>query len=194
MNPTTTPELEFELSAEQYEMMGFPGLQQGESLTLTLDAGVLLPDPAAEAWFAVQKEPLPALFKRVAPATYVFAGQIQAAEIVKNDGEESAALSVDCGGVPVRVTCAPQADGRLPYGTWETRYLTGYGRIQGIVEDDYTITVGKTVDVIVWSFQRLVLTPGDPLIGEWRESETLAPAPYRYDRVIIKARPHRQLF
>ncbi|MCL4859912.1 MAG: hypothetical protein KJZ93_10925 [Caldilineaceae bacterium] len=185
-------EIEFELSSEQYEQMGFPGLKQGESLTVTLDMGVLLPDPAADGWFAVRKEPWAPLLRRVGPAMYVFAGQIQQADITKEDGEESAVLLVDCG-LPLRMTCAPLADGRLPYGAWESRYLTGYGRLQGIVEDDFATAVGKTVDVLLWSFRRLVLTPGDPVIGEWRESDALLPSPYRYDRVLLVARPHRNV-
>jgi hypothetical protein len=185
-------EIEFELSAEQYERMGYPGLQQGESLTVTLDADYLLPDPAADAWFAVRKEPWPALFKPVAPATYIFAGQIKQAEIGYEGGEQSAVLLVDCG-LPLRVTCGSQADGRLPEGVWETRYLTGYGRVLGIVEDDFASAVGQTIDVTVWSIRRLVLTPGDPVIGEWRISESLPPVPYRYDRVLITARRHRSV-
>jgi hypothetical protein len=186
-------EIEFELSAEQYERMGYPGLQQGESLTVTLDAGVLLPDPAVEGWFTVRKEPWSPLLKRVAPATYVFAGEIKAAEISDDEGEQSAVLLVDCG-LPLRVTCGPQPNGRLPEGTWETRSLTGYGRLYGIVEDDFATDIGKTVDVIVWGVQRLILTPGDPVIGEWHASESLPPTPYRYDRVLITARLHRSIF
>lgn len=183
-------EIEFELSAEQYQRLGYPGLKQGESLTVTLDAGVLLPDPAADGWYAVQKERLPNVFKRVAPATYVFAGQIEQAELFKEAGEETAVLLINCGALALRVTCAPQEDGRLPYGTWETRYLTGYGRIQGIADEDFATAIGKTVDVIIWNFQRLVLTPGDVVIGEWRESDTLPPTPYLHDRVLITARLH----
>lgn len=183
-------EIEFELSAEQYHRLGYPGLRQGESLTVTLDAGVLLPDPAADSWYAVQKERLPLLCKRVAPATYVFAGQIEQAELFKEAGEETATLLVNCGTVALRVTCAPQEDGRLPYGTWETRYLTGYARLQGIADEEFATAIGQTVDVIIWSFQRLVLTPGDAVLGEWRESDALPPTPYRYDRVLITARLH----
>src|SRR5689334_23006604 len=112
-------EIEFELPAQQYASMGYPGLKQGEVLTIILDAGVLLPDPAADGWFTVQQPPLPARFKQVGAATYAFSGQIQEADIIKEAGEESATLLVLCGGVPLRVTCAPQADGRLPFGTWE---------------------------------------------------------------------------
>jgi hypothetical protein len=185
-------EIEFELPAGQYERMGFPGLKVGESLAVTLDAGVLLPEPAADNWFVVQKEPWPALFRLVAPATYLFCGQIRQADLARMDGEETAAVSVDCAGVPVRATCAPGEDGRLPFGVWETRYLTGFGRLQGIVEDDFATPVGQTVDVIIWGFKRLVLTPGDPVAGEWYATETLEPTSYLYDRVFITARLHRR--
>jgi hypothetical protein len=187
----SSTEIEFELAAEQYERMGFPGLNQGESLTVTLDAGVLLPEPSADSWFVVQKEPWPALFKPVAPATYLFCGQIQQADHNRVDNEETAALSVDCAGVPVRVTCAPGEDGRLPFGVWETRYLTGIGRVQGVVEDDFATSVGQTIDIIIWGFKRLVLTPGDPVAGEWYATESLEPTPYLYDRVFITARLRR---
>ncbi|RIK39105.1 MAG: hypothetical protein DCC55_19105 [Chloroflexi bacterium] len=187
-----TTEIEFELPAIQYELMGYPGLKQGESLTVTLDAGVLLPDPAADGWFAVRKEPFPPLFKRVGPALYVFAGQIEQAELNNEAGEESAVLLVDCG-LPLRVTCAPGEDGRLPYGTWETRSFTGFGRLHGLIEDDFATGIGKTIDVTIWGFQRLVLTPGDPVIGEWHTMDVLPPAPYRYDRVLIQARRHRDI-
>jgi hypothetical protein len=185
-------ELEFELPPEQYERMGYPGLRQGESLTVTLDAGVLLPDPAADAWFEVRPTPLTPLLKRVAPATYVFAGQIQQAEITWVDDEETAVLLVDCT-LPLRVTCAPNKDGRLPEGTWETRYLAGYGRLQGIIEDEFYTNVGKTIDVLLWGVQRLVLTPGDPVFGEWHSGENLIAAPYSYDRVVLVTRPHRDI-
>ncbi|MBI3958052.1 MAG: hypothetical protein HY328_04505, partial [Chloroflexi bacterium] len=75
------PELEFELSAFQYELMNFPGLQQGESLSLVLEGGILLPDSGAERWYAVQPEPLEKRFVHVGPAIYAFAGQIVEAEI-----------------------------------------------------------------------------------------------------------------
>jgi hypothetical protein len=185
-------EIEFELSAEQYELMGYPGLKQGESLTVTLDAGILLPAPTADSWFTVRKEPWPPLLKRVAPAQYVFSGQIKAAEINRESGGEAAVMLVDCG-LPLRLMGIGADDGRLPYGTWETRYLTGYGRLQGIVEDDYATGIGQTIDVIIWGFKRLVLTPGDPIIGEWHETDRLPPTPYEYDRLIIAARPHREI-
>lgn len=185
-------EIEFELLAEQYEMMGYPGLKQGEPLTVTLDGGVLLPDPAAESWFAVRKEPLATILQRVGPAHYVFSGPIKRADIQRDAEVETATLLVDCG-VPLRVTCAPQEDGRLPFGTWETRYLTGYGRIQGIVEDDFTTSIGQTVDVTLWSFQRLVLTPGDAVLGQWHTTDVLPPTPYRYDRILVTARLHQPI-
>ena len=36
------PEIEFELTAYQYEMMGFPGLKQGEPVSVVLEAGKTL--------------------------------------------------------------------------------------------------------------------------------------------------------
>ncbi len=192
----STP-IEFDLSAEQFERMGYPQLTQGQPLSVILDAGVLLPDVRAEAWFAVQPEPLPPRFTQVWRAAYAFSGQIQAADIVKEAGEngageQTATLVVECDGVPLRVTCAPQADGRLPYGTWETRWLTGLGRLSGIVEDDFSSPIGESVGVTAWNFRRLVLTPGDPKFGEWHESSELLSTPFRYDRVVVEARLHRR--
>ena len=188
-------EIEFELSATQYELLDFAGLKQGQPLSLVLDAGVLLPDPAAEAWFAVQKEPLTSALVSVAPATYAFAGQIQEAELFKDeiDGvvEESAVLIVDCAGVPLRVTCAAADDGRLPFGTWETRYLTGVSRIQGIFEEDYSIPLGRSVGATVWGVRRLLLNPGDPFFGQWHKSDDLANTPFTHDTVLITAHLHR---
>jgi hypothetical protein len=186
------PEIEFELSAHQYELMGFPGLRQGESLSLVLDAGVLFPDPAAESWFAVQQAPITRAFMRVAPGHYALAGQIAEAELFKDGEAQSAVVTVDCGLAPVRVTCAPQEDGILPWGTWETRFLSGIGRIQGIVEEDYRSSIGRAVGVTIWQFRRLVLGPGDPLFGQWHETTELPPQPYRYDRIFVTARIHRQ--
>jgi hypothetical protein len=185
------PEIEFELSANQYAQIGFPGLKQGEPVTVVLDAGVLLPDVAAESWFTVQPEPLPAQFVRIGPATYAFAGQITAAEIVTEADEQTAVLSVDCGVVQLRVTCAPLPDGRLPYGTWETRYLSGVGRVQGLLEDEFKTAIGHATGVTIWGFRRLVLQPGDPLFGQWHESTELLPLPLHYDRVVVVARVHR---
>lgn len=184
-------EIEFELPAHQYEGMGYPGLKQGEALTVILDGGVLLPDSTADSWFTVQKEPLPAQFKQVGTAIYAFSGQIQEADIMKEAGQESATLLVLCGDVPLRVTCAPQPDGHLPYGTWETRYLTGYARLQGIVEENFITSIGKPVGVTLWNFRRLVLRPGDAVFGEWYETDHLAPTPYAYDRIVITAYLHR---
>jgi len=185
------PEIEFELSAAQYAQVGYPGLKQGEPVSVVLDAGVLLPDVAADSWFAVQPEALPARFVCVGPATYAFAGQITEAEIVTEEDEQTAVLSINCGVVHLRVTCAPQADGRLPYGTWETRYLTGIGRVQGLLEDAFKRAIGRTTDVTIWGFRRLTLQPGDPLFGQWHESSELLPLPFHYDRVVVVARVHR---
>ena len=192
-------EIEFELSAIQYELMGYPGLQQGQSLPLLLDAGVLLPEPSADTWFAVQKDPLPVQLAHVGPAMYAFTGQITEADIVKvgdgpADTEETATVLVACGDAVVRVVCAPLADGLLPFGTWETRYLTGYSRLQGIVEDDFSSPIGEPIGVTIWHFRRLVLTPGDPLFGQWHESDSLPATPYTYDRLLITARIHHSRF
>lgn len=185
------PEIEFELSAYQYEQMGYAGLRQGEPLSVVLDAGVLLPDVSAESWFLVQKEAIPAQFVRIAPATYAFAGQIVEAELLQEDDEQTAVLLVNCGLVHLRVTCAPQDDGRLPYGTWETRYLTGVGRVQGLVEEEFKTAIGQPTNLTIWGFRRLILAPGDPLFGQWHESAELLPLPLHYDRVVVTARLHR---
>ena len=76
-------EIEFELPAFQHKVSGYATIRQGEPLTVTLESDILLPDPAASSWFVVQKEPLPAHFVRIAPATYAFSGQISAAELEK---------------------------------------------------------------------------------------------------------------
>jgi hypothetical protein len=190
-------EIEFDLPAEQYELMGCPGLQQGHSLNLQLESAMLLPDPGTDGWYSVQKEKLPETLRQVGRALYAFSGQIRAAELVKEEAEngaggiESATLLVQCGEAPLRVLCAPHADGRLPFGTWETRYLAGYGRIVGVVEEDFSTGVGERVSVTIWGFRRLVLAPGDPLFGIWHEADTLPPAPFHYDRVLVTARLHR---
>jgi hypothetical protein len=186
------PEIEFELTAYQYELMGYPGIKQGEPLSVVLDGGVLLPDGSAENWFTVQKEALPAQFVNVGPATYAIAGQIVAAELVMEEDEQTAVLLVDCGVVRLRVTCAPQSDGRLPYGTWETRSLSGIARVQGIVEDEFKTAIGHPTSVTAWRFRRLILRPGDPLFGQWHESADLLPLPLHYDRLLVVARVHRE--
>jgi hypothetical protein len=186
------PEIEFELTASQYERMGFPGLRQGQPLSVVLDAGVLLPDVSAEGWYTVQKEPLPPRFVNVGPAWFAFSGQIIEAELLTEEDEQTGVLTIDCGVAPLRVTCAPQADGRLPYGAWETRHLAGIGRVVGVVEDDFRGGVGQTTDVTIWRFRRLILRPGDPLFGQWHESAELAPLPFHYDRIVVTARVHRR--
>lgn len=188
-------EIEFELSAQQYELMGYPPLRQGETLAVVLDAGVLLPEWSADSWYAVQPEPLPMRLAPIGPALYAFAGQIVEADLFHTDhpetGPQTAIVTVNCGAVFVRVTCAPQDDGLLPWGTWETRYLTGVGRLQGVVVEDYHASVGRSLGVTIWGFRRLVLRPGDPLFGQWNETIDLPPSPIRYDRVIVTARVHR---
>jgi hypothetical protein len=186
----TLAEIEFELPALQHEWMGYPTLKQGEPLTLSLDTGILSPDSAVEGWYTVQLEPLPAQFVQVGRAIYAFSGQIRAADLLKAEGVETAALLVDCGAVILRVYGAPQEDGRLPYGAWETRYLAGYSRIYGVVEEDFSTPIGHPIGVTIWGFRRLTLRPGDPLFGQWHESSELLSTPYQYDRVLISARLH----
>lgn len=186
-------EIVFELSASQYELMGYPVLRQGHSLDLILDAGLLFPEVDAPNWYQVRPEPVVPCLSHVARGRYAFAGQIQEAELEKVDGEEEAILLVDCGDVPVRVACSAQADGALPWGTWETRYLTGFAPLQGIVEDDFRIPIGQSVGIIIWNFHRLILKPGDPLFGQWFESDELLPSPIGFDRIFVTARLHRQV-
>lgn len=185
------PEIEFELSAEQHQRMGYPVLTQGESLAVELESDLLLPDPGIDGWFAVQKAAIAPRFIQVSPATYAFSGLIEEAEIVQEDEQQSAVLLVNCGDIPLRVHCGPAEDGQLPYGTWETRYLTALSRIQGIVESDFATSIGQTVGVTIWRFRRLVLTPGDPVFGQWYESDTLLATPFTYDRLFVTARLHR---
>ena len=183
-------EIEFELPAFQHKVSGYATIRQGEPLTVTLESDILLPDPAASSWFVVQKEPLPAHFVRIAPATYAFSGQISAAELEKEEGEERATLLVQCGEIPLRVTCAADESGRLPFGTWETRFLTGVSRVHGLVEDDFRTAIGESIDVTLWNVRRLVLTPGDAVFGQWHETDRLMPTPYEYDRVVLECRLH----
>lgn len=184
-------EIEFVLTSAQHEAMGYAGLRQGQSLSMVLDMGVLLPSPAAEQWFAVQQEPLQPQFVQIGPAMYAFAGQIREAELFTEGGEETALLTVECG-VPLRVTCAPMEDGRLPFGTWETRYLAGVSRLQGVIEEDFSLSLGEYVGVTVWGVRRLILAPGDPLFGEWRETTELPATPFTYDQVLIQGHVHRR--
>lgn len=184
-------EIEFELPAEQYDGMGCPGLQQGQSLTVLLDGGLLSPGPEAESWYAVSRQPWPGRLVQVGRARYGLSGQIQEADLFREEEMQLAAVVVDCDGIPVRALCLPQDDGDLPFGVWETRYLTGFTRLAGIVEEDYRLPVGRSLGVTLWGFRRLVLTPGDPKFGQWHESAELLPMPYRYDRVLITARVHR---
>ena len=51
-------EIEFELSPQQFKMMGYPQLRQGQSLDLQLQTDELLPEPGADAWYAVRPERL----------------------------------------------------------------------------------------------------------------------------------------
>jgi len=185
-----TIDLEFELSARQYQLMGYPALRQGEALTLELETGVLLPDREADGWFTVQKAVVPPQLVRVGPATYAFAGQIVAAELDKVDGNESAVLLVDCGVVKLRVTCGPGEDGRLPYGTWETRSLIGLSRLHGVIESDFVTAIGESIGMTIWAIRRLVLTPGDPVFGQWHETDVMVATPFAYDRLLIAGQLH----
>ncbi|MCB9158465.1 MAG: hypothetical protein H6644_01175 [Caldilineaceae bacterium] len=187
------PEVEFELTAEQYSLMGFPTLRQGEPLAVLLDGGILFPEAGAQNWYTVQKEPLPAAFVRVGRAGYAFTGQIVAADIVKEDDVQSATVLVDCGVAKIRVTCAPYDDGDLPEGVWETRTITGLCHLQGMVEDAFASPIGETVGVTIWHFRRLLLTPGDAKFGEWYQSDELPPTPFTHDRITVIAHLHRSL-
>lgn len=189
-------EIEFELSAYQQELAGYPALTQGQPIALVLDGGVLLPDVGAASWYSVTPVPLPERFVAVGRGQFAFCGKIIEAELEK-EGEgleaiESAVLLVECDGVPLRVTCAAQSDGMLPFGTWETRTLSGLAFVSGMLEDDFASGIGETVGATVWSVRRLVLTPGDPHFGEWIESESLLPTPIGSDRIYITARLHRR--
>ena len=186
------PEIAFELSPQQFELMGYPHLRQGQPLDVQLQTSELLPEPGAEGWYRVRQEPWPSQLILVERGSYAFAGQITLADIVKDEGLETAALVVQCGVAPIRVMCAPQADGTLPYGTWETRYVAGTGRLYGLVEEDFAVGVGEQIGVTVWGFQRLILSPGDSAFGQWHESTELLPTPYLYDRVVVTARIHRR--
>lgn len=186
-------EVEFDLPAEQFELMGYPNLQQGQSLTLQLQTTVLAPIGDG-AWYHVQGTPVEPQFVHVGRALFAFSGQIAQAQIQKSDDYESAALLVQCAEIPLRVFCAPDMEGRLPYGTWETRWLTGVSTIVGIVEDDFSVGVGKQVSVTIWSFRRLILRPGDAQFGRWHESDELVPTPYEFDRVLVTARVHQPVF
>src|SRR5690554_1297922 len=104
-------EIEFELTAQQFALMDYPRLAQGQSLDLQLETGVLLPEPGAEAWFTVQKEPLAQRFVQVMRAQYAFTGPIREAEIADEEEVQTAHLLVQCGDIPLRVTCGPHEDG-----------------------------------------------------------------------------------
>ena len=185
------PQIEFELSAEQFALMDFPRLQQGLPLTAVLDGGVLLPEPGPDPWYAVQKDPLSPRFIHIGPALYAFAGQIVEADI-EYGRTQMAVVVVDCGIVTLRVACAPNHDGVLPEGTWETRFAAGFAPIQAIVEESFASAVGRTVDVSMWEFRRLLLSPSDDAFGMWYTSSEIPPTPFTCDRLLIEARVHRQ--
>jgi hypothetical protein len=166
-------------------------LQQGQPLDVQLQSSELAPEPGADAWYFVRAEPLAPQLIQVGRGIYAFAGKIEQADIVREEGFETAALVVQCGVAPVRLLCAPQDDGTLPYGTWETRYVVGTGRLYGIVEEDFSVPVGERIGVTIWGFQRLILAPADPAFGQWYESVELLSTPYQFDRVLVRARIHR---
>lgn len=184
-------EVEFELSATQHEKLGPVTLSQGQPIELTLETSVLLPDPSSESWFTVQPDPITPRFERVSPGTYAFSGKIQDAEIENEDGDQIAFLLVACSNVQFRVICGPGADGRLPWGTWESRYLTGVSRLHGLIEDDYATSIGHTFGATIWQVSRLILTPGDLLFGQWHHGSELTAAPYSYDKIFITSRLHK---
>lgn len=185
-------EIEFELTKAQYERMGYPRLEQGQPLSLVLDVGVLLPEPGVGDWYEVQEAPLPDRFEEVGRAQYAFTGKILEAEHFMEQDEQTGVVLVECAGVPLRVTCGPGADGRLPFGTWEGRTFTGVGTLVATVEDDYTTVIGGTVGVTLWNFRRLSLLPGDPFFGHWHETSELLTSPFTHDRVLVTARLHRK--
>jgi hypothetical protein len=184
-------EIQFDLSPQQFAMMEYPHLRQGQSLDVQLQTGELLPEPGSEGWYAVRPEPLSPQLHVVGRSLCAFAGQIALADIVKDEDFETAALVVQCGVAPIRVMCAPQEDGTLPYGTWETRYVSGIGRLYGLAEEDFSVGVGERIGVTIWTFHRLILTPGDAAFGQWHESTELLPTPYEYDRLVVTAHIHR---
>ena len=147
-------------------------------------------------WYAVTPDPLPQRFVKTGPATWAFCGRIVEAELEKEgagvEAIESAVLLVECDGVPLRVTCAAQSDGMLPFGTWETRTISGQTLLAGILEDDFASGIGETIGITAWGFKRLVLTPGDAHFGEWIESDKLLPTPIGLDRILVTARMHKR--
>jgi hypothetical protein len=115
-------EIEFELSPQQFKMMEYPHLRQGQPLDVQLQTSELLPEPGAEGWYAVRQEPLAPQLVQVGRGLVAFAGQIEAADIVKEEGVETAALLVQCGTAPLRVMCAPQEDGTYMGDTLHLRH------------------------------------------------------------------------
>lgn len=185
-------EIEFELTPVQYERMRYPGLRQGQPVSMILDGGVVLPDRSVHTWFTVQQEPITPRMMRTGPAQYAVSGPIIQADIARLDDRQVATLIVDCDGTPVRVTCEPGDDGLLPFGTWETRFFTGFVLLEGIAEDDFAVPLGEPVGLTIWHFSRLALHPGDPHFGEWLVTDSLPPLPFSHDRIIVTARQHRQ--
>lgn len=186
------PQIEFELPLSQLEILGYPPLRQGQPLSLVLDGGVLLPDTEAEFWYQVSSQRLPRQLVPLGLAIYAFSGTVTEAAIEYGQ-EQHAILAVDCGPATIRIACAPQADGTLPYGTWETRSMVGMVYLRGLPEDSFPGGIGPNTDVTISRFRRLVLTPGDPHFGEWHEEVALPGAPVDHHRIYVVARVHRTL-
>ncbi len=128
---------------------------------------------------------------RTGPAQYAFCGQIRDAQLEKQGDIQRGVLLVDCGIAPLRVTCLAQADGMLPWGTWETRTISGHALLEGVAEDSFAAGIGEMVGATIWHFRRLMLTPGDPHFGSFHETDALLPQPFVYDRLFVTARLHR---
>ncbi len=186
------PEIEFELPSSQLDRMGHPPLHQGQPLSLVLDGGVLLPDPEAEFWYTVFEARRPGRLVRLGVGLYAFRGIVVEAAL-EYGPEQHGILAVDCGPVVIRVTCAPQADGTLPHGTWETRSMAGLVHLRGLLEDSYPGGIGPVTGVTVSRFRRLVLEPTDPHFGEWHEEVALPALPVAAGhRIYAVARVHRR--
>ena len=68
-----------------------------------------------------------------------------------------------------------QADGRLPYGTWEN-VISAVSGAQGIFEEEFRTSIGHPTNLTLWNFQRLVLAPGDIHFGQWHETPGIGAA------------------
>ena len=128
--------------------MDYPHLRQGQSLDVQIETGVLLPDAGSEGWYAVQKEPLEPQLHQVARASYAFAGQIDQAELSKDeDGMASATLH---GALWRRAAAgAVCAGGRWTTARWHMgdALSGGLGRLHGLVEENFSTAVGTRIGV-----------------------------------------------